>query len=109
MSAIKRIIFGAFSIGTYALGAMMNKAVMLINHGMMPVVSNDCVNGMKIDSTHFCAESSTNLKPLMDWIPLGDYIYSPGDFVLYIGYFLLVLFLITSTYAAFRRMDKWLT
>ena len=87
----------------------MNRLAILVNHGKMPVFEQGCPDRFPIDAMHACAGVSTHLKFLIDWIYLGDYIYSPGDFVLFAGQVIGALFLATVLYLGFKKLDQWLS
>jgi len=79
-------------LGVCLLGAAMNYAVMFSNGGRMPVFMDGCsgYEDVIIDSRHVCASAMTHLVPLADYIRLGNFIYSPGDFLIFTGQVLCV-------------------
>jgi hypothetical protein len=79
-------------LGVCLTGAGMNYAVMFANGGRMPVFMDVCsgYEGEIIDARHLCASAVTNLVLFADYIRLGNYIYSPGDFLIFIGQVLCV-------------------
>lgn len=104
MSLIKKIFIGLSCFAVYDFGGMMNKLVMSVNQGKMPVLELDCPAGFILNSTHVCMSASTHLKILADWIYFGAYIYSPGDVVLFIGFGLMVLYLITMMFFGLKKL-----
>jgi len=73
-------------ICAFFIGILMNKVCMGANDWMMPVTMHGCYPGMVIDSRHFCADASTNLRIFSDYLTDGDgWVYSPGDILLTVG------------------------
>jgi len=95
------------------LGIGSNQAVLVANHGKFPVMANaawvdmycsakdadpeelastppsSCVNGGEmLDETHSIMGPNSHLKVLADIFPLGHAIYSIGDGLLYLGFWL---------------------
>ena len=84
MTRIRKVAL--VGICAFVLGILMNKICMGSNDWMMPVTMHGCYPGMVIDSRHFCADASTNLRIFSDYITDGDgWVYSPGDILLTVG------------------------
>jgi hypothetical protein len=96
------------------LGAASNQAVLVANHGKFPVMltateystmcqpvdidpdelavipSSSCIKGGEmLDRTHSIMGPNSHLKALADIFPLGRFVYSVGDALLYLGDWLL--------------------
>jgi hypothetical protein len=89
MTLFKTSITG---LGVCLTGAGMNYAVMFANGGRMPVFMDACggYDGEIIDARHICGAAATHLVQLADYIRIGNYIYSPGDFLICAGQVLCV-------------------
>jgi Family of unknown function (DUF5317) len=76
-----------------SLGVACNTAVVHANHGLMPVFVNECagLEGYQMDYLHACGSHYTKLIGLADWIRIGNYAYSPGDFLMTLGELLIPL------------------
>lgn len=69
----------------YAIGALLNILVLIVNHNVMPVLApgGGCPDNVP-DTIHACMTHASHLKFLADWIVWGDGvrsldIMSPGD------------------------------
>ena len=69
------------------VGALSNISVMKASGGRMPVFGEECQGweGYGLDYRHVCGTGGTPLAGLADWIRVGHFIYSPGDFVITFG------------------------
>lgn len=91
-------------------GAAMNLIAMFSNGGKMPAFMDACsgYEGAVINAHHVCASAVTRAVPLADYIRLGNYMYSPGDFLIFIGQVLCVgaaiLFLGARLMKYFRKV-----
>ena len=90
------------------LGLQLNQAVMRVNNGKMPVFENipEVIIYAEND-THTMGDSNTRLAYFADWIHVGDFVSSPGDFLidfscLFLALFFLYLVLQTSLIAFSR-------
>lgn len=97
----------------FLTGAAMNFIAMFFNGGKMPAFMDECsgYEGAIINARHVCASATTHAVPLTDYIRLGNYIYSPGDFLIFAGQVLCVtaalLFLgicLTQYFRKYRRI-----
>jgi uncharacterized protein DUF5317 len=72
-------------VACYALGLAFNEIALLANHGLMPVLTNDCEGyvarwAMAGDPLHTCLTGATRLKFFTDWFIIpGVGTVSVGD------------------------------
>lgn len=76
----------------YYGGYFMNAIVMAFNNGQMPVlVPGGCHSGLVfVTGVHKCMTETTRLNFLADWIVTNNGIASPGDFLLWVGDWLMM-------------------
>lgn len=97
-----------------ALGDRLNRLVVSLNDGAMPVYASICKGheGQWLDfASHFCADGSVKFGWLADFIHIGYSIMSPGDILLeYSGYDLAeivaALFVITIILGIWFKVRK---
>ena len=91
----KYTTWAASSIGSFISGAVSNFTAIVLNNGYMPVAYDGRLwtEAVVINSRHAMMTSSSHVKILCDYIFLGDYIYSPGDFMLFAGQFSMLCFI----------------
>jgi hypothetical protein len=71
----------------FLLGALMNQAVILANHGHMPVSwPGGCSmypdQDPDVDPIHVCMTKDSHLRILADWLKDDSGIQSPGDWLM---------------------------
>ncbi len=64
------------------LGGALNMLACVANHGLMPAPFDDVPDGI-----HCLMTKASHLKPICDWILVGYWALSPGDFLIVIGAF----------------------
>ena len=80
----------------YMLGAALNRLTMTANHGLMPALFIDVSDVSHCPMTH-----ASHMKIISDWILVGNWVLSPGDFMIFIG---ALIFLVYQNYRFFRMM-----
>lgn len=78
------------------IGATMNAFTSKYNNNKMPVLTNYHFE----DNTHFSYQDKSKVKLWIfsDIIPIGEYMYSIGDILLYLGMMVNVTLIIYFTY-----------
>lgn len=93
MKFFSRIPYKILLIGpavSFALGYAMNKTVLALNHGMMPVLDpGGCDPADFIgDTVHVCMQAGTHLNALADWVVMHSNgsvgVASPGDLFIWL-------------------------
>jgi len=79
------IITGVLAAFATLFGAICNVATVVANGGRMPVIEDGCPYGFVLDSRHICSGTGVKLNLLIDRFHFGNYIYSPGDFIIFVG------------------------
>ncbi len=109
------------------LGIASNQSVLIANHGKFPVMMSEgnmakyctadtaddvalapavsCLRGgQMIDEVHSVMGSNSHLKALSDIIPLGQAIYSVGDGLITLGFWLLSFTPIAWLFLTIRKL-----
>ena len=87
--------FAGFSVFSWAIGKSLNQIVMYANDGLMPVKGPAICTlfpGAQLDQIHVCADATAHhLLWLSDFIIVGGHsVWSPGDFVIQAGSYVVI-------------------
>ena len=97
--------FGLAAILAWLAGAGANMEVEIANGGRMPVLVAGCWPDLKLDPRHVClGPLHSNLFLLCDWIRIGNDIYSPGDFLLFLGQAMCVVFVFMMGFSIVQEL-----
>jgi len=78
------------------IGILSNVIVINVNHNLMPVASPGC-SPLKTETHHYLPDiTKAKLYFLSDIFEIGSSTYSIGDFLIYFGLFLFILFVIIT-------------
>ncbi len=104
----KFTLWGLSSIASYVLGGLSNNLAFILNKDKMPVAYDGHMwpEVVVTNARHATMAASTHVKVLCDYIPIGDYIYSPGDIMLYSGQYSMIVFIAALSFIGYLSLTK---
>ncbi len=101
-------MWGASSVSSYILGAISNITAQLLNNDKMPVAYDGHLwpEVIVTNAHHSTMAASSHVKFLCDYIFIGDYIYSPGDLMLYFGQYSMIVFIAALSFIGYLSLTK---